>query len=376
MSSVTFPLKCRAAILEEYNQPLVIKEVTWDEPRVGEVLVKVHTAGVCHSDLHIIKGDWTGAIGGLPMLLGHEGAGVVVKTGPGCSRVKEGDHTIFLFWDNCGKCNMCQVGRPNICQGNRGTGSGTHHDGTFRCTYNGKGIPVMSGLGLYSEYVVVAEDQLVVVPDKNIPLDRCAIVGCAVTTGVCAATNTAKLEFGATVAVVGCGGVGLNVIQGARLLNASTIIAIDLLDNKLEYAKQFGATHTINGANADAIAEVMKICPGGVEYAFDAIGNSKVLEQIFAMTRPGGTVVEVGVAPVQQMASINPFSLALMEKTIKGSLYGSARYEVDMPRILNLYKQGRVKLDELISKTVTLDEINEGFDLLKAGGVARAVIKM
>ncbi|KAI9028797.1 alcohol dehydrogenase class III [Hyaloraphidium curvatum] len=368
MAELSFPLKCRAAILEEYNKPLTIREVEWQEPDVGEVLVRVHTAGICHSDLHLIKGDWAGGIGSVPMLLGHEGAGVVVKPGRGCDRVKEGDHVIFLFNDNCGKCNMCQVGRPNLCQSGR--------INKIRAKLDGQPLPSMAGLGLYSEFVVVSEDQLVPVHDKEIGLDRCAIVGCAVTTGVCAAINAGKVEMGSTVAVVGCGGVGLNVIQGARLVNASTIIAIDLLDNKLEYATQFGATHTINGGAVDAVAEVHKICPGGVEYAFDAIGNSKVLEQIVAMVRPGGTAVEVGVAPVQQMASINPFSLALMEKTVKGTLYGGARYEVDMTRMLALYKQKRLKLDELISKTITLEEINEGFDLLKAGGVARAVIKM
>ncbi|KAI9015356.1 alcohol dehydrogenase class III [Hyaloraphidium curvatum] len=369
MASPAFPIKCKAAVLEEYNKPLVIREVEWQEPDVGEVLVRVHTAGVCHSDLHMIKGDWQGALSSVPMLLGHEGAGVVVKPGRGCDRVKEGDHVIFLFNDNCGKCNMCQVGRPNLCQAGR--------TGKVRARLpDGTPLPAMSALGLYSEYVVVSEDQVVPVHDKSIGLDRCAIVGCAVTTGVCAAINAGKVEMGSTVAVVGCGGVGLNVVQGARLVNASTIIAIDLLDSKLDFAKEFGATHVVNGNGVDVVAEVMKICPGGVEYAFDAIGNSKVFEQIIAMIRPGGTAVEVGIAPIQQMASVNPFSLALMEKTVKGTIYGGARYEVDMTRMLSLYKQGRLKLDELISKTITLEEINEGFDMLKAGGVARAVIKM
>lgn len=260
----------------------------------------------------------------------------------------------------------------------------------------------MGALGLYSQTVVVDQNSLVPVPDKSIPLDRCAIVGCAVTTGVCAAINTGRVEMGSTVAVVGCGGVGLNVIrkyycvhlelrrgsksdflllwcdtEGARTVNAQTIIGIDLLDSKLELAKQFGATHVINGGNGvDVIAEVNKICPGGVEFAFDAIGNAKVLEQIFNMLRPGGSAVEVGIAPMQQMASINPFALAIQEKKILGSLYGSARPQVDMPRILALYKQGRIKLDELISKTLPLSKINEGFDMLKAGAVARAVIDM
>lgn len=246
-----------------------------------------------------MKGDWACD---MPYLLGHEGAGVVVDVGPGVQRFAPGDHAIFLFWPNCGVCAQCQTGRPGNCQGTKFMG-GRATDGTFRCKLDGKELPVMGALGLYSQYVVVDQNSLVRVDDKSIPLDRCAIVGCAVTTGVCAAICTAKVETGSTVAVVGCGGVGLNVIQGARAVNAATIIAIDLLDSKLELAKEFGATHVINGKDVDIVAEVNKIVPGGVEYAIDAIGNAKVLEQIFAMLRPGGAAVEVGIAPMAQMAS-------------------------------------------------------------------------
>ncbi|KAI9003847.1 alcohol dehydrogenase zinc-binding domain-containing protein [Hyaloraphidium curvatum] len=351
-----------------------IKEVEWDEPRANECLVRVHTTGVCHSDLHIMKGDLS-AFTSVPMLLGHEGAGTVVQAGPGVTRLKSGDRVIFLFVPNCGICGQCQIGRPGNCQGRRAT-SGASHDGTFRVRLDGKGLPRMTSLGLFSEYVVVSAEQLVHVTDDEVPLDRCALVGCSVMTGVGAAMNTAKVEMGSTVAVVGCGGVGLNVIQGARNLNAATIIGIDLLDNKLEYAKQFGATHVINGKDKDTVAEVLKICPNGVDYAFDAIGNSKVLEQIFNMLTPGGSAIEVGVAPQQQMSSLSPLMLNLKELKILGSMYGSARPQLDMPRLLALYKQGRLKLDELISKTFTLEQINEGFEELKAGGIARGVIKM
>ncbi|TPX31390.1 hypothetical protein SmJEL517_g05264 [Synchytrium microbalum] len=374
----TFPFKFKAAVLHEVNQPLVVEEVEITELKQGECLVKVAAAGICHSDLHMIKGDWS--VKGvlevpMPIVLGHEGSGIVAKLGPGVTTVKEGDHCVLLFQPNCGKCEMCQVGRPMMCRGHSNSKPGTHNDGTTRMKVNGKEGYVMCALGCFGEYAVIAEEQLLPI-GKDVPLDKAALVGCSVMTGVGAALNTAKVETGSTVVVVGCGGVGLNIISGARLVNAGMIIGIDLVSKKLEYATEFGATHVIDGSKIEnTVAEVMRLTGGlGVDYAFDAIGHKAVLEQIFQMIKPGGTCVEVGVAPIMQAASISPFMLALQEKTIKGSLYGSARPRVDMVRLLDLYKQKRLKLDELVSETLKLSEINHGFDLLKSGAVARSVI--
>ncbi|KXS20466.1 GroES-like protein [Gonapodya prolifera JEL478] len=374
-SNPTFPFKCRAAVLKEYNQPLVIRDVLVDAPKFGEVFVRTVAAGVCHSDLHMIKGDWP-LLSPLPMILGHEGAGIVVSVGPGVTRFQPGDHVIALFTANCGTCEPCQTGRPACCNGHSTRETGKHFDNTTRIkdAETGEGILSMSTVSLYSEYTVIPQEQLLPVK-KSIPLNRASLVGCAVMTGVGAVVNTAKATVGTTVVVVGCGGVGLNAIQGARIAGCDQIIGIDLLQNKLDFAKQFGATHVINGKEvADTIAEVHKICPGGVDYVLDCIGNAKVLEQGFMMIKGGGTVVAVGIAPQTQMLSINAFMLALTEKRIVGSLYGSARSQVDMPRLLNLYEQKRLMLDELVSKEYTLDEINEGFELLKKGEVARGVI--
>ncbi|TPX31416.1 hypothetical protein SmJEL517_g05271 [Synchytrium microbalum] len=365
---ITFPFKCRAAVLKEFNTQ-------------GECLVRVAAAGICHSDLHMIKGDWTmrgvADISPLPQVLGHEGSGVVAKCGPGVTSVKDGDHCILIFASNCGKCDYCQVGRPMLCSGHTSKKTGSLNDGTTRIRLkDGSTGYHMAGLACFGEYAVIPEDQLLPI-DKDIPLDRAALVGCSVMTGVGAALNTAKVEPGSTVVVVGCGGVGLNVVQGARIVNAGMIIGIDLVSKKLDYAKQFGATHVIDGSKIEnTVAEVMRLTGGkGVDYAFDAIGHKSVLEQIFQMIKPGGLAVEIGIAPLTQMASISPFMLALQEKKLAGSFYGSARPRVDMIRLLDLYKQKRLMLDELVSETITLDQINHGFDLLKAGAVARTVIK-
>ncbi|KAJ3344296.1 hypothetical protein HDU93_000086 [Gonapodya sp. JEL0774] len=347
-----------------------------------------------HEDLHMIKGDWT-VLAPLPMILGHEGAGIVTSVGPGklrlpmvvyahylhiyvykgVTRFQPGDHVIALFTSNCGTCEPCQTGRPSCCNGHQRP-TGTHYDGTARFKDAETGEPILSmcTTGLFAEYTVIPQEQLLPVK-KSIPLARASLVGCAVMTGVGAVINTAKATLGTTVAVIGCGGVGLNAIQGARIAGCDQIIGIDLLQNKLDFAKQFGATHTINGKEvADTVAEVHKIAPGGVDYVLDCIGSAKVLEQGFMMIKGGGTVVAVGIAPQTQMLSINAMMLALTEKKIVGSLYGSARSQVDMPRLLNLYEQKRLMLDELVSKEYTLDEINEGFELLKKGEVARGVI--
>jgi S-(hydroxymethyl)glutathione dehydrogenase/alcohol dehydrogenase len=364
-------MKTKAALLFEAGQPLVVQEVDLEEPRAGEVLVRVAAAGVCHSDLHYMKGEW--AIP-KPAVLGHEGSGIVERVGPGVTRVKPGDHCVLIFRPNCGTCYYCTIGRPALCTG-RASAPGTMFDGTTRFTLDGQPVSHLARVACFAEYTVMAEEQLLPIP-KEIPLDRAALVGCAVMTGVGAAMNTVRVEPGSAVVVIGCGGVGLNVVQGARMLNAGQIIAVDLLDNKLEYALDFGATHVINAKEEEPVKRIREITGGGADYAFDAIGSARTVQQAFECVRIGGTAIEVGIAPQGQMAQIDAWALAMMEKTLKGSFYGSARPRVDMTRLLDLYQQGRLKLDELISRTYTLDEINEGFDLLQSGSVARGVIVM
>jgi Zn-dependent alcohol dehydrogenase len=281
---------------------------------------------------------------------------------------------VLIFRGNCGSCYYCTIGRPALCAG-RVSPPGTLFDGTTRLSLDGQPIYHMARVACFAEHAVLAEEMLLPIPEA-IPLDRAALVGCAVMTGVGAAMNTARVEPGSTVVVIGCGGVGLNVVQGARMLNAGRIIAVDLLDNKLDYALAFGATHAINAHEEEPVARVRALTEGGADYAFDAIGSARTVQQAFEMVRAGGTAVVVGVAPQGQLAQIDAYAIAMQEKTLKGCFYGSARPRVDMLRLLDLYQQRRLKLDELISRRYTLDQINEGFALLQGGAVARGVIVM
>ena len=276
-------MKTRAALLREVGQPLVIEEVELAEPQAGEVLVRIVAAGVCHSDLHYMKGEWPIP---KPAVLGHEGAGIVERVGPGVTRVKPGDHCVLIFRPNCGYCDYCTIGRPTLCTG-RISAPGTMYDGTTRLSSGGQPVYHLARVACFAEHAVLPEEQLLPIP-KAIPLDRAALVGCAVMTGVGAATNTVSVEPGSAVVVIGCGGVGLNVVQGARMLNAAQIIAVDLLDNKLEYALDFGATHTINAREEDAVARVKEITGHGADYAFDAIGSARTVQQAFEMVKIGG----------------------------------------------------------------------------------------
>ncbi|KXS21490.1 alcohol dehydrogenase class III [Gonapodya prolifera JEL478] len=364
-------IKARAAVLFGAKQKLQIKDVEIDQPKPLEVHVKIHSAGVCGSDLHVAEGDW-GSRFKLPIVLGHEGAGVVQSVGAAVTRVKPGDHVILLFKENCGRCDNCQVGRPSLCKGHPRY-PGTMFDGTNRIWVDGEPCYAMSSLGCWATDCVVSEENVLPI-DKTIPLNRAVLVGCGVMTGVGAAINTAKVEVGSSCVVVGCGGVGLNCVQGAKLNNAGMIIAVDIFESKLEAARDFGATHTINARTVDAVAEVTKLTGGGAHFAIDALGSARTSEQCVEMIRPGGTAVIVGMAPSSHRAQIDIFTIARDEKCIKGSYYGSARPGVDMIRLLELYKQKRLKLDELVSKTIKIEECNEALALLKEGGVARTII--
>jgi S-(hydroxymethyl)glutathione dehydrogenase/alcohol dehydrogenase len=362
----------RAAVFYEYNAPLRIDDITLDKPKRGEVLVKVAASGVCHSDLSVMNG--TLPFPPPPAILGHEGAGVVQEIGDGVTAVQPGDHVILSWRPSCGRCSYCVTGRPQLCQTiGMALLQGYLPDGTTRFHKGDTEIRIFTGVGSFAEYTVVPEAGVVKIR-KDVPLDAAALVGCGVMTGVGAVINTAKVEAGSSVAVIGCGGVGLNVIQGAVLAGAEKIIAIDLNPKKLELAKQFGATHFINPADGDPVTQVLGLTDGlGVEYAFEVIGRADTAVQAYNSIRPGGTAVVVGVAKPDDMMMISALSL-LQEKTLKGSIYGSARPSVDMPKLLDLYMSKKLKLDELVTRRIKLDQINEAFQWMEKGEVARSVI--
>jgi len=361
----------KAAILYKANTPLEVVDVEQQGPQAGEARVRVKAAGVCHSDWHIMNGDWPLP---LPMVLGHEAAGIVEAVGAGVTAVKPGDHVIFSFRPQCGRCLYCSTGRSILCDGHNDTARWVMFDGTARLRRHGESINQLARIGTFSEQVVCPAEHLVPIR-KDMPWPQAALVGCCVPTGVGAVTRCAGVESGASVLVIGCGGVGLNVVQGARLAGAGTIIAADLLDSKLEYARQFGATHTVNASSGSAVEYARSLTGGrGVDYAFDAIGGEATTLQILDAVRPGGTAVIVGMAAMNVRAPITPYAMALQEKCIKGTMYGSVRPNLDFPWIVDLYMQKRLKIDELVSRTYRLEEINEGFAALRSGQVARGVV--
>jgi S-(hydroxymethyl)glutathione dehydrogenase/alcohol dehydrogenase len=359
----------KAAVLNDYQQPLSIEEVRIDPPKAGEVKMRIGATGVCHSDYHVIKGEWQY---GVPMILGHEAAGVVEEVGPGVSGIRPGDHAVLSFRPQCGRCRLCTLGRSVMCEGYTGNPR-LMYDGTARVHRDGEDLLIFGRMGSFAEYAIVSHEQVIPV-SKDVPMEVLALIGCAVTTGVGAVINAAKVEPGSSVAVIGCGGVGLNVIQGAGLVSASQIIAVDLLDNKLEYARQFGATHTVNGSGGDAVEQVRDLTGGGVDYAFEVIGNGRTVEQAIEMTRAGGTACIVGMAPQNSRSSFDPLLFVTKETKLIGTWYGSARPRLDFPRLIELTMAGKLKVQELISRRYTLDQINEGFDRLGRGEVARGVI--
>jgi S-(hydroxymethyl)glutathione dehydrogenase / alcohol dehydrogenase len=360
----------KAAVLYKANTPLEVVDLVQEGPRGGEARVKVKAAGICHSDWHIMNGDWTPP---LPMVLGHEAAGIVEEVGAGVANVKPGDHVIFSFRPHCGRCLYCSIGRSILCDGHTSPRWGML-DGTYRLKRNGQDIHQMARIGTFSEKVVCPAEMLVPIR-KEMPWPQAALMGCCVPTGVGAVTRCAEVEAGASVLVVGCGGVGLNVVQGARLAGASIILAADLLDSKLHYAKEFGATHTINAKAENVVDRARELTKGrGVDYAFDAIGGEATTLQIIEAIRPGGLAVIVGMAALNVRAPITPYNMALQEKAIKGTMYGSVRPDIDFPKLVDLYLDGRLKIDELVSRTYKLEDINEGFTALRTGQVARGVV--
>ena len=356
----------KAAIFEAPHKPLTIEDVDIIDPRAGEVLVRTVCSGVCHSDLHFIDGLWQ-----LPMacVLGHEAAGIVEAVGAGVTYVKPGDHVIMSFKPFCGKCYYCLGGRPNLC--NDPTIGAA---GATRLSWKGKPILQFASVGSFAEMMVTSENGVVKIPNE-MPMAEAALIGCGVMTGVGAALYTAKVPGGAEVAVIGCGGIGLNIIQGCRLAGASKIIAIDIVPAKLEMAKRFGATHVINSKETDNLVAAVREMNGGssVEYAFEAIGVPAAAAQAFSIIRPGGTCVVVGMHPIGSQISV-PGPDFLQEKKLIGCMYGSTRFREHMPKIVDLFLNGRLDLSNLVSRRMQLADVNEAFRAMKAGEVARSVL--
>ncbi len=359
----------KAALCRAHNTPVVIEPVTVDGPKRGEVMVKLGACGVCHSDLSAITG--TIALP-LPLVLGHEGAGVVEEAGEGVSGLMKGDHVIFSFIYMCGRCRFCVSGRPVLCL-EQGKALTTPLEGTPRVRdARGQPLNIFSGCGSMAEYATVSAENLIKI-DPKIPLDCAALVGCGVTTGVGAVFNTAKVEPGSSVAVFGCGGVGLSVIQGARIAGAEKIIAIDTLHTKLEMAKRFGATDSILFTE-DPTKALKKMTGGGPDYAFECVGSGELAAAAYRAIRRGGLAVVVGVAKPSDSTSVRTMTLPFEEKTLTGSYFGSCVPRVDFPRMLSLYMAGKLKLEELITRRYPIDEAPQAFADLQAGKNARGVI--
>ncbi|HEY8554552.1 MAG TPA: Zn-dependent alcohol dehydrogenase [Burkholderiales bacterium] len=363
--------KARAVVSREANKPVVVEEIHVDSPKRNEVMIKLAACGVCHSDLSATNGTIPLPP---PVVLGHEGAGVVVEVGEGVTDLAVGDHVVSSFVSMCGKCRYCMTGRPSLCDQASRTVY-TLPDGTVR-THDSAGRPlnVFTGCGVMAEYATLHVDSVVKI-DKDVPLDRAALIGCGVMTGVGAVTNTARVEPGSTTVVFGAGGVGLNAIQACALSGAAVIVAVDTSDAKLKLAKQFGATHTVNAKQEEnPVKTIRRLTGGGADYAFECVGFGEVVAQAYGVLRKGGTAVVVGVAPPKDMTSIRTATLTFEEKTLTGSYFGSARPREDFPRLLALYKAKRLKLDELITRTYRIDEAPQAFADLAAGRNARGVI--
>lgn len=357
----------KAVVAHEENR-FAVEDVSLDKPKVGEVLVRMRAIGVCHSDLSIINGTIPSPF---PTVLGHEGAGIVEAVGEGVTNVSPGDHVILSFIPQCGDCFHCVRDEPYLCTVAKQ--DGFLLDGTSRVSLNGAPIAVMSFLGNMAEYAVVPS--ICVLPiDKDIGFQAAALVGCGVTTGVGAAIKTAEVSPGSTVAVFGCGGVGLSVIQGARIAGAKQIIAVDLSTEKLAMAMEFGATHTVS-ASDKAAKDIIALTNGiGVDFAFEVIGLTVTIEQCIRAARRGGKAVLVGVGSMQERFSVNNLILPITSRTIQGCMYGSVNFKTDFPMYLDFYRQGLLDLDRMVTRTYTLDEAPQAFEDLQAGVNARGVI--
>ena len=356
----------KAAVLREVNTPLEIEEVQTADPGPREVLVRTVAAGVCHSDLHFQNGSYPYP---LPVILGHESAGVVEAVGSDVKYVQRGDHVITCLSAFCGHCEYCLTGQMSLCQEPE---LQRKADESPRLAQEGTPIAQFLNLSSFAEYMLVHEHAVAKVRE-DMPLDRAALIGCGVTTGVGAVIHTAAVEPGSTVAVIGCGGVGLSCINGAEIAGASRIIAVDTLASKLELARKFGATEVVNATDNDPVEAVRELTGGGVHYAFEAIGLKVTTEQAFKMIRAGGCATVIGMIPVGTMVEIHGPEF-LREKKLQGSNMGSNRFRVDMPRYVEFYLAGKLHLDDMISSHIKLEDVNDAFAQLETGEVARNII--
>lgn len=365
-------MKAKAAILFEVGKRMEIREVDVEAPRAGEVLIKMAVGGVCHSDLHVMTGHLTAPV---PVILGHEGSGVVAEVGPGVTSLKPGDHVIPLWRLSCGGCEYCSGGRPALCAaGSQIRMTGRLLDGTTRFKLNGQEIKHFAGVSSFSEYSVIPAAAVLKIP-QDFPLEKAALLGCGVITGVGAVFNAARVRPGSSVAVFGTGGVGINVIQGAAIAGAEKIVAVDILDNKLDYAKRFGATHTINAKSTNPVEAIRALTGGrGVDYAFEVIGLSETIRQAYDSLAKRGMAIAVGVAPMSKEVSVPIMTLVYEERVLTGSVYGSSRPFIDIPMLINLYQAGKLKLDELLTRRYPFSQINEAYAALERGEVLRSVV--
>lgn len=367
----------KAIVFTDPETPVSLEDVTLAPPKAGEVRVRVAAAGVCHSDLHVRRGEWDVPA---PLVMGHEGSGVVTELGDGVTSLAVGDHVVLCWVPSCGECRFCERGEESNCE--RVTtlinAEGTLFDGTSRLSRTGKtgegsGLHHFLGVSAFAEEVVVPVSGAIKVR-QDAPLDVIAVVGCAVATGIGAVTNTAEVRPGSSVVIIGCGGVGLNIVQGAKLAGAAQIIAVDVVGEKLAMATQFGATHTVDASAGDALEQIFPHAPAGVDYAFDAIGKPATTEQAIAMLGIGGTAVVVGLPADGETASFQPLVLAMGGQRILGSHYGSVRPAQDIPELVDRYMSGELLLEPLISGRRALDEAAAALDDLQAGGVLRTLL--
>jgi len=364
----------RAAVAWEAGKPLTVETVQLDGPRTGEVLVEIKATGICHTDKYTLSG--ADPEGLFPAILGHEGAGVVVEVGPGVTSLRKGDHVIPLYTPECRQCKSCLSGKTNLCTAIRATqGKGVLPDGTSRFSMNGKPILHYMGCSTFANYTVLPEIALAKVRE-DAPFDKICYIGCGVTTGIGAVIYTARVEAGANVVVFGLGGIGLNVIQGARMVGADRIVGVDLNPEREALARRFGMTHFVNPRDhgKDLVAHIVELTGGGADYSFECIGNTEVMRQALECCHRGwGVSVIIGVAAAGQEIATRPFQL-VTGRVWKGSAFGGARGRRDVPRIVDWYMEGKINIDDLITHQLPLERINEGFDLMSRGESIRSVV--
>lgn len=373
-------MQVRAAVLRHMkvsppyaqSKPITIETIELAPPGPGEVLVRIRAAGLCHSDLSVINGDRPRP---LPMALGHEAAGVVEALGDGVSDLEPGDHVVMVFMPSCGHCLPCAEGRPALCEpGAKANAAGTLINGSVRLSSSAGHVHHHLGVSAFADYAVVSRNSVVKI-DRELPFVEAALFGCAVLTGVGAVVNTAQLRVGSTAVVIGLGGVGLASVLGARAAGASKIIAVDLSAEKLALAKEVGATAVVNGGDPEAVDQVLALTGGGADYVFEMAGSIRALENAMKMTRRGGMTVTAGLPPPGSVLPVNVVQLVGEERTLKGSYIGTCVPLRDIPRFIELYRDGRLPVDRLLSGRLKLDDINEGFDRLHDGSAVRQVIE-